>query len=252
MKRLYAFVPGFLLFFGAGGCLFADVFTFKADRMTGGSATGNERTVLIGNAEVKSDNLVINADRIEIFGPERRFLECTGKVSGSEEKKEIFFKADRMSYDRSTKIAVFEGNSTLEDKKNEVVARGRYIEYNQNTEITVFQISVRLFKDNMVCRSEYAVYRRNENLLDLSGYPVVYKQDDEFRASRIRVDMDTNDVIMEGAVSGSIKATEKADKKGEENGQEDRAGNPPEGIGNFPGRMEEEEPDGIPEWQDER
>jgi lipopolysaccharide export system protein LptA len=69
----------------------------------------------------------------------------------------------------------------------------------------VFQISVRLFKDDMVCRSEYAVYHRGDKLLDLSGFPVVYKKDDEFRADKIRVDLDTDDVIMEGAVSGTIK-----------------------------------------------
>jgi lipopolysaccharide export system protein LptA len=41
--------------------------------------------------------------------------------------------------------------------------------------------------------------------LDLSGFPVVFKKDDEFRADRIRVDLDTDDVSMEGAVSGTIK-----------------------------------------------
>jgi lipopolysaccharide export system protein LptA len=34
---------------------------------------------------------------------------------------------------------------------------------------------------------------------------VVYKKDDEFRADRIRVDLDTDDVSMEGDVKGSIK-----------------------------------------------
>ena len=74
--------------------------------------------------------------------------------------------------------------------------------------MVVFQIGIRLFKDDMVCRSEYAVYRRKEKLLDLSGYPVVFKKDDEFRADRIRVDLDTDDVSMEGTVSGSIKNNE--------------------------------------------
>jgi lipopolysaccharide export system protein LptA len=100
-----------------------------------------------------------------------------------------------------------EGNSTLEDKENKIVAKGTFIEYNNNDEDekTVFQISVRLFKDDMVCRSENAVYRRNEKILDLSGFPVVYKKDDVFRADRIRVDLDTDDVTMEGGVEGSIK-----------------------------------------------
>jgi lipopolysaccharide export system protein LptA len=183
----------------------ADTFTFKADRMTGGKASGKEITVLTGDAEVRSDNLLLRANRIEIQGSDNQFIDCTGGVWGQEEEKDIFFQTDRLRYDRTLKIARLEGNSILEDKKNEIVAKGRFIEYDDQTEITVFQISVRLFKDTMVCRSEYAVYRRGEKILDLSGFPVVYKNDDEFRADRIRVDLDTDDVTMEGAVSGSMK-----------------------------------------------
>jgi lipopolysaccharide export system protein LptA len=173
--------------------------------MTGGRASGREITVLSGNAEVRSDNLLLRADRIELQGQDNQFIDCAGNVWGLEEEKEILFQTDRMRYDRKLKIARLEGNSSLEDRKNEIVAKGRFIEYDDEAEITVFQISVRLFKDNMVCRSEYAVYRRTEKLLDLSGFPVVYKKSDEFRADRIRVDLDTDDVTMEGSVSGSIK-----------------------------------------------
>jgi lipopolysaccharide export system protein LptA len=184
---------------------FGDTFTFKADRMSGGRASGKEITILQGNAEVRSDNLLLRADRIELQGEDNQFIDCSGNVWGMEEEKEIIFLTDRMRYDRKLKVARLEGNSSLEDRKNEIVAKGRFIEYDDQSEITVFQISVRLFKDEMVCRSEYGVYRRNEKLLDLSGFPVVYKKSDEFRADRIRVDLDTDDVTMEGSVSGSIK-----------------------------------------------
>jgi lipopolysaccharide export system protein LptA len=184
---------------------FADTFTFKADRMQGSKAVGREITVLTGNAEVRSDNLLLKAARIEIHGDDNQFIDCTGGVEGIEEEKEIVFRTDRLRYDRKLKVARLEGNATLEDRKNEIVARGRFIEYDDEAEITVFQISVRLFKNDMVCRSEYAVYRRQEKLLDLSGFPVVFKKDDEFRADRIRVDLDTDDVTMEGAVSGTLK-----------------------------------------------
>jgi lipopolysaccharide export system protein LptA len=199
------FLPVFLCCFSAFSVTAADTFSFRADRMSGSRASGKEITVLSGNAEVQADNLILRADRIEIQGDDNQFIDCSGKVWGQEEEKEIFFEADRLRYDRTLKIARLEGNSTLEDKKNEIVAKGRFIEYDDEAEITVFQISVRLFKDDMVCRSEYAVYRRNEKLLDLSGFPVVFKKDDEFRADRIRVDLDTDDVTMEGSVSGSIK-----------------------------------------------
>jgi lipopolysaccharide export system protein LptA len=173
--------------------------------MNGSRVSGKELTVLTGAAEVRSDNLLLKADRIEIHGDDNEFIDCSGGVWGNEEAKEIFFQTDRLRYDRKLKIARLEGNATLEDKKNQIVAKGRFIEYDDQAEVTVFQVAVRLFKDTMVCRSEYAVYRRTEKLLDLSGFPVVFKKNDEFRADRIRVDLDTDDVTMEGTVSGSIK-----------------------------------------------
>ena len=183
----------------------ADRFTFRADRMSGSRALGREITILNGNAEVQSDNILLRAERIEIHGDNNQFIDCSGGVWGFEEEKEILFYADRLRYDRNLKIARLEGNATLEDRQNEIVARARFIEYDDENEVTVFQISVRLFKDDMVCRSEDAVYHRQEKLLDLSGFPVVYKGDDEFRADRIRVDLETDDVIMEGSVSGTIR-----------------------------------------------
>ena len=183
----------------------ADTFTFRADRMTGTKALGREITILSGNAEVRTDNLVLRANRIEIHGDENQFIDCIGNVWGMEEEKNIIFQTDRLRYDRKLKIARLEGNSTLEDRDNEIVAKGKFIEYDDSAEIAVFQVSVRLFKDDMVCRAEYAVYRRNEKLLDLSGFPVVFKGDDIFRADRIRVDLETDDVSMEGAVSGTLR-----------------------------------------------
>jgi lipopolysaccharide export system protein LptA len=187
----------------------ADTFTFKADRMSGGRAAGKEITMLTGNAEVHSDSIILKADRIELQGEDNQFIDCSGNVWGMEEDKNILFQTDRLRYDRKLKIARLEGNATLEDKENEIVAKGRFIEYDDQNEVTVLQISVRLFKDDMVCRSEYAVYRRQVKLLDLTGFPVVFKKSDEFRADRIRVDLDTDDVTMEGAVSGSINEKEK-------------------------------------------
>jgi lipopolysaccharide export system protein LptA len=185
--------------------LFADKFSFKADKMTGSRATGEEMLVLQGNAEVHSDSIVLKADRIEIMGKDNEFVDCSGNVWGMEEEKNIIFQTDRLRYDRKQKIARLEGNSTLEDRDNEVVVKGRFLEYNDTSEKAVFQVAVRIFKESIVCRAEYAAYDRGEQLLDLAGFPVVYKKDDEFKADRIRVNLDTEDVSMEGTVSGSIQ-----------------------------------------------
>jgi len=203
-KYFYRISIAILSFLFCGLSAAADTFTFRADRMSGSRALGRETTILIGNAEVRSDNILLRADRIEIQGDNNQFIDCIGNVWGFEEEKNILFNADRLRYDRRLKIARLEGNSTLEDRQNRIVARGRFIEYDDANEITIFQIAVRLFKDDMVCRSEYAVYHRRDKILDLSGFPIVYKKDDEFHADRIRVDLDTDDVLMEGSVSGTI------------------------------------------------
>ena len=203
MRKTMIFLSFFLIL--AAHSLWGDTFTFRADRMSGGKATGREITVLTGNAEVRSDNLLLQAERIEIQGSDNRFVDCSGNVRGFEEEKNILFRTDRLRYDRTLKIARLEGNSTLEDRKNEIIARARFIEYDDQSEVAIMQISVRLFKDNLVCRSEYAIYERNEKTLALSGFPIVYKKEDEFRAEKIRVDLDTDDVVMEGDVKGSIK-----------------------------------------------
>jgi len=182
-----------------------EAFTFSADRMSGSRALGREVTVLAGNAEVRADNMILRANRIEISGDDNQFIDSIGNVWGMEIERNIVFRADRIRYDRELRVARLEGNAVLEDRANEVVAMGGFIEFDEETEITVLQISVRLFQDDMVSRAEHAVYRRAEQLLDLSGFPVVFRGDDEFRADRIRVDLESNDVFMEGAVTGTIR-----------------------------------------------
>jgi lipopolysaccharide export system protein LptA len=200
------FFPCVLIFLCFAASVWGETFTFRADRMSGGRATGREIIILTGNAEVRSDTLLLRADRIEIHGENNRFIDCSGNVWGHEEDKDIFFRTDRLRYDRTLKIARLEGNSTLEDRKNELVSRARFIEYDDENEIAIMQINVRLFKNDLVCRAEYALYRRAEQMLWLSGFPVVFKKDDEYRADRIRVDLETDDVIMEGDVQGSIRS----------------------------------------------
>jgi lipopolysaccharide export system protein LptA len=99
----------------------ADTFSFKADKMSGSKALGKESTILSGNAEVRSDNLLLRAERIEIQGENNRFIDCSGKVFGMEEEKNILFQTDRLRYDRTLKIARLEGSSTLEDKDRKSV-----------------------------------------------------------------------------------------------------------------------------------
>lgn len=206
-SSIYCFLIIFLLMQFTG--VYAETFRFQADTMIGTKATGKESVILSGNAKVWSEDLILQADRIEISGKDNRYIQCSGGVIGLDEKKGIRFTTSTLSYDRELKKARLEGDSILEDKENKVVARGRFIEYDDAAGTMLLQINVRIFKDNLVCRSDYAIYRRKEKLLEMSGSPVVYKDGDEFSSDRIRVDLNTDDVVMEGQVRGTLKSSTK-------------------------------------------
>jgi len=179
----------------------AEKFSFWADRMLGNTSA----TILEGNAELHSGNIILTAIRIEMHGEDNQVIYSIGNVWVMDEEKNIIFWADMVRYDRMRKIVRLEGNVTLEDMDNGLIAKASYIEYDEDAEILVMQVSVRLFTDDMDCGAEFAVYRRYEQILDLRGSPVVFKGDYEFRADHIRVDFENDDVIMYDISPGRIR-----------------------------------------------
>ena len=82
--------------------------------------------------------------------------------------------------------------------------KAEWIESDGDKEITLAEVAVRILKDKLACRAEYALYRRKENLLELSGSPSAYKDRDKYEASRIVVNTETEDIRLEGEVKGSV------------------------------------------------
>ena len=193
-------------------CLFlmpADSISFHADTMRAELAKGKERTVLAGNAELVSEDLVINADIIELYGEDFIFALCTGNVTVVNHKKGLTITSDKLFYNRRDKIARIQGNAVLEDRENELVVKGGVIEIRDKEDIVLVQIGVRILKEDLVCRSQMARYFRSEQRLELSGMPVVLWKDDEYRATKIFVDLESDEVQMEGDVQAQVKYKEK-------------------------------------------
>jgi lipopolysaccharide export system protein LptA len=191
-----------------------DPFQFRGDRLTSSFAAGQERTTLTGHARIVSGNLEIQADTIELSGKAFRYAVCTGAVNVRDTKKNLVLTADSMEYDRTLKTSRFKGLAQLEDADHGVTVRAGLFDYDETSEKMVIQIGVRIFKGDLVCRSEYAVYDRRADRLDLSGLPQVNKKQDVYRAGTIQVNLKTEDVLLEGRVSGTITPETKAAKKG--------------------------------------
>ena len=212
MKRLINLLALLLL---CSTLFAADDFSFFGDSLSSSRGKGKEHTSLKGNAGIISSSTKIKADNIEIYGSDNDFAECTGTVEVIDNEKGISLKAERLFFNRRDDIIRVEGAAVMEDMKNEVIVKGNFLEYMGSDETCLIQIGVRILKDDMVCRSEFARYNRNDDILELTGMPVVFWKNDEYRALRIIVNLDKDEITLEGKVTGSI-FTEKEEKAEEE------------------------------------
>ncbi len=178
--------------------------TFSADKMQGTGVKGKNATALTGNAQVSVDSLTIYGDRIELYGKDYRYIKASGGVKGDDSEKGFTFSAASLMYDRETEIAEFMGAAKVEDTKNKVETAAERIEYNQKNEIILLQMAVNLKSKDIICDSLFAVYNRTTSMLELTGKPAVKKGKDEFKAARISVNLNTEDIRLEGKVSGSV------------------------------------------------
>ena len=192
--------------------LFAEKITFSAGSMSGQAGDSSATTTLTGGAFVQTSSIEISADSIELSGDDYRFIKATGNISGKNLETKMEFTCDSMSYDRETKVAQLQGNVKLVDTENDVKADAQLIEYNQNTNIAVLQVGITLTQKKNVCTGAYAVYQKNEQMLEISGNAQVKQEDDVFRAQQITLNLDTQNITLSGNVKGSVTETKKSEE----------------------------------------
>jgi lipopolysaccharide export system protein LptA len=199
-RTAIAVVVGLLLVASAE----AEDFSFSADSMSGTMTKGRERVLLQGNAVVLSDGMRISASRIELYGEDFRYAEATGKVTVVDEGRGLRLDTGTLFYDRVDKLSRLSGPSVMEDRKNGIVIKGDFIENDDIREFALVQVNVRILRKDLTARSEFARYDRAANSLELTGSPLVRREGDDYRASLIRVDLDTDNIVLQGAVSGTV------------------------------------------------
>ncbi len=202
--------------------LHAEKITFSANSLSGTIGDKSDSTTLSGEAYVLTDTMEISADSISMYGKDFRYIEASGKIKGKNMESELEFTCEKMHYDRETKIAKLSNNVTLIDEKNDVNAKAQLIEYNQNTDIAVIQIDIELKQKDNVCKGAYAIYRKKEQKLELSGNAQIKQGEDTFRAQEITLDLDSQEITLDGRVKGSVVDERKSskDKASEEKTEE--------------------------------
>ena len=157
---------------------------------------------------MRSDDVLISADQIELLGEEFTVAIATGSVHVVDAKRGIDLLAANLWYDREAKIARIRGAAEMADLANEIVVKGGFLEDRDAEGLTIVQIGVRIFRKDLVCRSEFAKYWRDKKILELTGMPWVSRKGDEYRATKITVNLDTEEIVLEGSVEGSAAVEE--------------------------------------------
>jgi len=204
----------------ASASLPAETFSFSGDSTTMTLAEGGQHALLTGHGRVESQDLRITADSIELFGKDFVYAQAHGNVRVVDARRGLDLTSQELFYDRDKKIARVRGNATLADLKNEMVVKGGFIEDRDKEQITIVQIGVRIFRKDIVCRSEFARYQRDTKILELSGMPWVSKGGDVYQAARITINLDTEEISLEGSVQGTLE------DKGKPSETTDGAGGP--------------------------
>ena len=186
--------------------------TFSANSMTGTVGNSSDTTTLSGSAYVLTSSMEIAADSITMSGKNFRYIEADGNITGKNIEANMEFTCGRLSYDRETKIATLKDNVHLADTENGVSVDAQLIEYNQNTDIARIQIGITIKQKDNVCSSAYAVYRKKNQMLEMSGNSQITQGEDTFRAQEITLNLDTQQITLDGRVKGSVVDDKSADQ----------------------------------------
>ena len=196
---LWAFT---LCFFLENG--YSSTINFKADSMNGSMNETNSFTELKGNSWIKNEDIELTADKITLSGDNYQFIVAEGNVKGTSIESGFSFSCKTLEFNQDTGIIILKEDVLLEDKENEIEAKANIIEYDQNTEIATMQINVEITHKDSLCKATLAIYKKTLKMLDLSGNPEITRDSDLFSAKEITLNMETEEITLDGKVRGSV------------------------------------------------
>lgn len=196
-------------------CLLATLSLFASEPITfsGGytrlrTAQGQEELLLTQGAKVQDGDLSLEADEITLRGRNYGSMTLEGNVTVLDSGQDISLKSPSLSYDQDQQLLSIHSWVELEDHKNQLSASAGNLVYRMDTQSMVLESHVKLVRQTeqglMVCRSDRATFDRKEQTLSLSGGAGVSWNGDDYQAHVITVDLESEEITMDGAIKGSV------------------------------------------------
>lgn len=200
-----------LLFFIS---LFSCFTCFASDiRFSGGYTKvslqdGNRTVELSDGAKASTDTINIEADKVFLYGQDYRYTDCTGNVKVRETEHNLEVKATSLFYDREQESLLANGWIEIDDAENEAQLSGAWFEYSINDRIMVLQMKATIIKNTergiLSCKADSIEYNAEKQTLELRGNADVSWGTDSYKASYILVNIDTEEVVLQGSITGEI------------------------------------------------
>ncbi|WP_422480319.1 LptA/OstA family protein [Pleomorphochaeta sp. DL1XJH-081] len=197
-----------LLFTMVGSLSGATPISFRGGYTRAVMREGRESILLSQGAVVSVGSIQFEAQRIELIGPQARYIVGEGSVRITDTDNNIIINCNEISFDRETEQLLVDGWVEIQDLENEVVASGAYLSYNRTKGLMKLQIAAKLLRHTdsgpMVCRADSIEYDRNAMLLALIGNSEVTWKNDSYRSSVTTINLQTDEIVMEGTIKGTV------------------------------------------------
>jgi len=170
---------------------------------------GNVDIVTLSDgAEVNTKDISVKADKIEISGENYRYIKCTGNVRAEEKQNNIILETPELFYDRTESIILINSWIEIDDSENEITMSGAYLEFDLNQQLFNLQIDAEINKatekGQLIGKGASIIYNNEEKTLILQGNASVTWGSDNYQASVIRINLDTEEIILEGKITGTV------------------------------------------------
>jgi lipopolysaccharide export system protein LptA len=189
--------------------LFASNISFNGGYTKISMQEGLESITLENPAFVEIDNLTLSATKISLLGKDYDKIQCEGKVKIVDLEKGLTILCQSLFFDRTSNIISIVGGVEIDDTINELHSTSLQLEYDIDKGTMDMSVEVKLLHiaDNSVmsCSCDTLRYNRDKNSLVLLGNSTVNWKNDEYRAEAISVDMENNEIALEGSIKGTIR-----------------------------------------------
>lgn len=208
MKKANKIITSVFLLTLSMSCIFASNISFSGGYTKVSLQDGNHMVTLSDPANVSCDDVTITADKIELYGTDYNFVKCSGNVIVAEGKRNINMSCPMLMYNREAEELLSDGWIEIDDTEHEVKLSGAWLDYNKEAGTMLLQMQAAVEKDTddglMSCTADSIEYNSENQTVTLKGSAKVVWGDDDYKASVITVNLDTEEVVLHGSISGEV------------------------------------------------